>query len=102
MIALGDSFYLFILEIDSLSFLINYFIGSPYLARLHFNQVKSLHPQFPQIEIILEMLQDAQLLAAKHSSTIGLLTIQVTTIKILNDNNLLTIYYLLFLLLFHH
>lgn len=79
MIALGIFFYFFILLSIFFNFTLYkiFLIGSPYLARLHFNQVKSLSPQFPQIETILEMLNDAQLLAAKHSSTIGLLTIQV-------------------------
>ena len=52
-------------------------LGCPYLASLHFNQVKSLRSSFPKIEVILAALQDAQVLTAQHTSSIGLMTLQV-------------------------
>jgi hypothetical protein len=52
-------------------------LGCPYLASLHFNQVKFLRSSFPKIEIILAALQDAQVLTAQHTSSIGLMSLQV-------------------------
>jgi hypothetical protein len=52
-------------------------LGCPYLASLHFSQVKSLRSSFPKIEIILASLQDAQVLTAQHTSSIGLMSLQV-------------------------
>lgn len=56
---------------------LNHFLGCPYLASLHFRQVQSLRPTFPKIEIILAALQDAEILTAQHTSSIGLMSLQV-------------------------
>jgi hypothetical protein len=51
-------------------------LGCPYLASLHFTHVRSLRSSFPKIEIILTALQEAQVLTAQHTSSIGLLSLQ--------------------------